>query len=196
MNTKHIISVLILALLVCSTASAETANKDLPTKQELISFLQTVPINENSYTDTVFNQLVSEHPTWKCDVWTDKTGSKLASLYYTDPESTKGYGSIYMNDRGSDVTGTLCNPGCTLEKSWLGEEDKVREDTQTEENISYFKDKEEVKPVEEVKEEETEDVTEDETVIKIEYTKNDLKKMDNKERWSLIKEIYKALFGE
>ena len=192
MNLKHIITVLILSFFVCSAASAETANKDLPTKGELTDFTESISFMYD-FTASASAHSEEEHPTWKWDLWTYEDGNKsknVISFYYTDPKSQKGYGSIYYDENG-EIVKSMCGVNYELYESYRGkepvEEEKIIEDTSERETIE-----EEIE--EEVKQED--ELEEDETIIKIEYTKNDLKKMDNKERWGLIKDIYHALFGE
>lgn len=144
---KVLTGLLCIALL-CSLASAETQTKDLPTKGQVISFLQTVPIDGSSYIEKASSMSVSENPTWKWDIWKAPAGNLLISFYYTDPASPAGYGSIYLDDYGSDITESkgLCKAKNTLIENYKG--DKVIEETIT--------------PTEEIKEEKTsEDPTEE-----------------------------------
>lgn len=92
---------LVFALLTsCVTA---TENKDLPTKEEITDFIAGIPVS-NKYINTVFDAVKDNQPTWNCDTWVDKNGNQILSLYYVDPDSTKGYGSIYFNELGKEIS--------------------------------------------------------------------------------------------
>ncbi|AKB43754.1 hypothetical protein [Methanosarcina vacuolata] len=98
---KIIYIFLIFALLTSCVAATKT--KDLPTKEEITDFIAGIPVSDN-YIITVFNAVIDKQPTWNCDIWVDKDGNQLLSLYYVDPDSTKGYGSIYFNELGKDIS--------------------------------------------------------------------------------------------
>ncbi|GLI13613.1 hypothetical protein MTHERMMSTA1_07390 [Methanosarcina thermophila MST-A1] len=80
-----------------------TVNKDLPTKEEVTDFIASIPVTDN-YINTVYDAVVNNHPSWNCDIWKDKNGNQLLSLYYINPSSAKGYGSIYFNEFGKEIS--------------------------------------------------------------------------------------------
>ncbi len=82
---------------------AATENKDLPTKEEINYFIAGIPVSDN-YVITVFNTVKDKRPAWNCDTWVDQDGNQILSLYYVDPDSTKGYGSIYFNEFGKEIS--------------------------------------------------------------------------------------------
>ena len=92
---------LIFALLTSCVAATE--NKDLPTKEEITDFIAGIPVSDN-YIITVFDAVKEKQPAWNCDIWEDKNGNQILSLYYVDPDSTKGYGSIYFNELGKEIS--------------------------------------------------------------------------------------------
>lgn len=98
---KIICVFLIFALLISCVAATEY--KDLPTKEEITDFVAGIPVSDN-YIITVFNAVIDKQPTWKCDIWVDKDGDQILSLYYVDPDSAKGYGSIYFNELGKEIS--------------------------------------------------------------------------------------------
>jgi len=115
--TKTLLGLLCIALL-CSTVSAETQNKDLPTQGEISNFIAGIPVTEN-YISTVFETVKDQQPTWKCDTWEDQNGVGYISLYYT-ASSSKGYGSIYYDEKGN-VVGPMCGVTYKLIDSYKGE---------------------------------------------------------------------------
>lgn len=92
---------LIFALLTSCVAA--TGNKDLPTKEEITDFIAGIPVSDN-YIATVFDAVKDKQPAWNCDTWVDKNGNKILSLYYVDPDSAKGYSSIYFNELGKKIS--------------------------------------------------------------------------------------------
>jgi hypothetical protein len=167
---------------------AATPKDQLPTKDELIDFLGTVPIRYNeSYVETASGMALEQHPTWKWDIWkTDD--SKMISFYYSDSGSKKGYGSIYLSDMGSDVTKT-CPGDTALLESYAGDEENntVEEITEVEEVIEEETEQEvkeddgEIKPIEE----ETEEV-----IIE------DPKSLSNDDKIKIIVKLINFLWGD
>ena len=98
---KIICVFLIFALLTSCVAATE--NKNLPTKKEITDFIASIPVSYN-YINTVFDTVKDKQPTWNCDIWVDKNGNQLLSLYYVDPGSAKGYGSVYFNELGKEIS--------------------------------------------------------------------------------------------
>ncbi|HPS89915.1 MAG TPA: hypothetical protein PLC35_08095, partial [Methanosarcina vacuolata] len=92
---------LIFALLTSCVAATEP--KDLPTKEEITDFIASIPVSDN-YINTVFDAVKDEQPTWNCDTWEDKNGNQMLSLYYVDPDSSKGFDSIYFNELGEEIS--------------------------------------------------------------------------------------------
>ena len=131
---------LIFALLTSCVAATE--NKDLPTKEEITNFISGIPVSSN-YIITAFDAVKEKHPAWNCDTWVDKNGNQILSLYYVDPDSAKGYGSIYFNEFGKEIS--MSGVEVKLVNHYVGEavseEQPVEEDDQPVE--------EETQPVEE-----------------------------------------------
>ena len=98
----RIIGVFLIFTLLISCVTA-TENKDLPTKEEINYFIAGIPVSDN-YVITVFNTVKDKQPAWNCDTWVDQDGNQILSLYYVDPDSTKGYGSIYFNEFGKEIS--------------------------------------------------------------------------------------------
>jgi len=92
---------LIFALLTSCVAATE--NKDLPTREEIIDFIAGIPVSDN-YIITVFNTVEDKQLAWNCDIWEDKNGNQILSVYYVDRDSAKGYGSIYFNELGEEIS--------------------------------------------------------------------------------------------
>ena len=103
MSLKIIGVFLIFTLLTSCVAATE--NKDLPTKEEITGFIAGIPVSDN-YINTVVDAVKDKQPAWKCDIWVDKNGNQMLSLYYVDPDSAKGYDSIYFNEVGKEIS--LC----------------------------------------------------------------------------------------
>lgn len=108
----------LIALLVCSTASAETENKDLPTKEELLSFTENVTFDSCFPTEALV-VMKEKYPTYKCDIW-NVNGEVQGSFYYSDTDSEKGYGSIYYDKSGKTVP-RVCGITYELKESYKGE---------------------------------------------------------------------------
>ena len=94
---------LLLTFVLLTSCEAATENKDLPTKEEITDFIAGIPVTDN-YINTVYDAVIDKHPTWNCDIWKDKNGNQLLSLYYINPSSAKGYGSIYINEFGKEIS--------------------------------------------------------------------------------------------
>jgi len=93
---------LIFTLLISCVVATE--NKDLPTKKEITDFIAGIPVSDD-YINTVFDTVIDKQPTWNCDKWVaKKNGNQILSLYYVDPDSAKGYGSIYFNELGEEIS--------------------------------------------------------------------------------------------
>lgn len=107
---------LIFALLTACVAATE--NKNLPTKEEITDFIAGIPVSDN-YIITVFDTVKDKQPTWNCDTWEDKNGNQMLSLYYIDPDSVKGYDSIYFNEFGKKIS--MCGVEAKLVNHYVGE---------------------------------------------------------------------------
>jgi len=139
--------ILIFALLISCVAATE--NKDLPTKEEITDFIAGIPVSDN-YINIVFDAVKEKQPAWNCDKWVDKDGNQILSLYYVDPDSAKGYGSIYFNEFGNEISTSGLN--AQIVESYVGktvsEEQPAEEENQPVEK--------EVQSVEKEKKDETE----------------------------------------
>lgn len=107
---------LIFALLTSCVAATE--NKDLPTKEEITDFIAGISVSDN-YITTVFDAVKDKQPAWNCDTWVDKNGNQILSLYYVDPDSAKGYDSIYFNELGKEIS--VCGVEVELVNHYVGE---------------------------------------------------------------------------
>jgi hypothetical protein len=189
-----LLSIVFVAGFYIGNVQAATPNDQLPTKDELIGFLGTVPIRYNeSYVETASSMAFEQHPSWKWDIW-QTDDSKMISFYYLDQDSKKGYGSIYLSDMGFDVTKT-CKGNTSLLESYSGEEENnaVEEITEVEEVIE-----EETKNVEEDREEDTDESynakEEYEEVIE-ESIDDKISKMSRGEKIDLVTKLLNMLFG-
>lgn len=91
MNKLRILGIVcLIALFTASTVSA----KELPTKENLTNFIDTIPKDSN-FADAAFNKSVTENPTWPVDKWSDGSIS-----FYHKALNLHGYESIYFNDSG------------------------------------------------------------------------------------------------
>jgi hypothetical protein len=104
---KRVLGILFVMALLCSTASAATENKNLPASVDVVKYIGSLSAND-SYTDTIYTSIIKDNPTWKTDLWKDKNGNKLVSVYYKAPCTIKGYGSYYINDEGKYITPLCC----------------------------------------------------------------------------------------
>jgi len=116
LSLKTTCVLLIFALLASCVAATE--NKDIPTKEEITDFIAGIPVSDN-YIITVFDAVKDKHPAWKCDTWVDKNDNQILSLYYVDPDSAKGYGSIYFNKLGKEIS--VLGVDVVLVNSYVGE---------------------------------------------------------------------------
>jgi hypothetical protein len=112
MNFKSITSILIFALLSTSVMAAP----NLPTKQEIITFLDNVPTDNGSFIQTASNMSKTEHPNWNWDIWTTNS-TKMISFYYNNSSSEKGYSSLYYDEAGKYLN-HLCYINLTLVESY------------------------------------------------------------------------------
>ena len=106
---------LIFALLTSCVAATE--NKDLPTKKEIIDFIDNFEAPESGdFTNSAYDAFIEEYPTGHCDVWSNG----MISFYYYDPYSPKEYSAIYLDSNGEKVK-PGCGGGITCIKSYKGE---------------------------------------------------------------------------
>jgi hypothetical protein len=113
-----LVALLAVSLISIATA-APTANKDLPTKTEVINFINSQ--SSNNFIKKVSETSAKKHPTWKWDIWKGSDKKQLISFYYTNPSSKKGYESIYYNNQGTKTT-PKCDIKYQLVKSYQGED--------------------------------------------------------------------------
>ena len=117
MSLKIIGVFLIFTLLTSCVAATE--NKDLPTKEEITGFIAGIPVSDN-YINTAVDAVKDKQPAWKCDIWVDKNDNQMLSLYYVDPDSAKGYNSIYFNEFGKEIS--LCGVEVELVYQYKGKD--------------------------------------------------------------------------
>ena len=117
MSLKIIGVFLIFTLLTSCVAATE--NKDFPTKEEITGFIAGIPVSDN-YINTVVDAVKDKQPAWKCDIWVDKNDNQMLSLYYVDPDSAKGYNSIYFNEFGKEIS--LCGVEVELVYQYKGKD--------------------------------------------------------------------------
>jgi hypothetical protein len=110
-----LLAVLLVTTLLVSMASAKTANKDLPTKSQVLTFVSNYQ-GQRNFIDIVSKRSERLHPTWTWDVWQDQYKNKVISFYYK--VSTKTYGSIYFDSKGNIIS--TKNLKLKLIKSYLG----------------------------------------------------------------------------
>lgn len=133
----------LIAFVVCSTASAETANEDLPSLEQVLTFVDSV---SDQNIGSISEASLESNPTWKWDTWKDTEGNEYISFYYVS-DSSKGYGSVYFDNSGKKTV-IPCGD-YDLVRSYLGEEvaeENVTEDI-VETNDSLVSDEKEVETV-------------------------------------------------
>jgi hypothetical protein len=112
MNFKLFIPVLIFALLSTSVMAAP----NLPTKQEIITFVDSVPTDNGKFIQIASNMSKTEHPNWNWDIWSTNS-TKMISFYYNNSSSEKGYSSLYYDESGKYLN-HLCYINLTLVESF------------------------------------------------------------------------------
>lgn len=112
MNFKPIIPVLIFALLSTSVMAAP----NLPTKQEIMTFVDSVPTDNGKFIQTASNMSKAEHPNWNWDIWSTNS-TKMISFYYNNSSAEKGYSSLYYDETGKYMA-HLCYINLTLVESY------------------------------------------------------------------------------
>jgi hypothetical protein len=131
-------------------ASADTANKDLPTRTQITEFVNSI---ESPTVKTLSETAKINYPAWKWDTWKDKDGNDYLSFYFVS-DSYKGFDSVYYDNTGK-VLGKTCGLQMTNVDSYKGENQApIKEETETV--------KEETTPIKE----ETETVKEETTPVK------------------------------
>lgn len=135
-STMKLIITLCIIALVASVASAETRNEDLPSENELISLTENFKVSDN-YVTEMSACIQNDHPTRKYDIWEyididEGNTRKVISVYYRDPTSSKGYGSLYYDETGRRIT-RMCGVEYKLIESYKGEPEKATKDVEEEE---------------------------------------------------------------
>jgi hypothetical protein len=72
-------------------------DKNLPTKEEVTTFANNVTFKYD-FALVASAHSKEEHPAWKWDLWkynSRQEEKNVISFYYSDQNSSKGYGSIY-----------------------------------------------------------------------------------------------------
>jgi hypothetical protein len=110
-----LLAVLLVTTICASTVSAKTANKDLPSKSQVLSFVSSYQGKYN-FVSTASRYSERYHPTWTWDIWQDKNKNKVISFYYK--VGSKGYGSIYFDNYGNTIS--TKNLKLKLVKSYWG----------------------------------------------------------------------------
>jgi hypothetical protein len=90
-----LLAVLLVSTFVVSTASAHTADKNLPSKSSIMSYAKLYAGSD--FVDRFASATLADHPSWTWDKWQDEYGNKYISYYY---KTSGGHGSIYFNDEG------------------------------------------------------------------------------------------------
>jgi hypothetical protein len=118
-HIKKTMTVLLAVLLVTTVcvgaASAKTANKDLPSKYQVLSFVSDYQ-GESHFVDTVSKKSEHINPKWTWDIWQDSHKNKFISFYYR--VGYNSYGSIYFNNYGDQISAK--NLKLKLVKSYWG----------------------------------------------------------------------------
>ena len=96
-----LLAVLLVTTVCVSAASAKTANKDLPSKAQVLSFVSSYQGKYN-FVDIASKKSEKTHPKWTWDIWQDKNKNKYISFYYK--VGSNGYGSIYFNNYGNQIS--------------------------------------------------------------------------------------------
>jgi len=101
-KTMTVLLAIFLVATVCvSAASAKTANKDLPSKSQVLSFVSNYQ-GEYNFVNVASKKSEHYHPAWTWDIWQDQHKNKVISFYYK--VGSKGYGSIYFDNYGNTIS--------------------------------------------------------------------------------------------
>ena len=196
--TKALITLCIIALFA-GVSAAETANKDLPSEAELISLTENFKVSEN-YISELSSCIVKDYPAYKYDIWEVVDGNntvKVISVYYNDPVSSEGYGSIYYDENGRRIN-RMCGITYNLLESYMGEPEKA---TEASKEVVENSIKEEIKEnVEKItnndsEENETEEVTEEDTEEESKE-ETDYSSMSRGSKIDLIIKLLESLKGD
>lgn len=90
-----LLAVLIATTLLVSMASAKTADKNLPSKSQILSFAK--GYKGPGFVDRFSDATLTYHPAWTWDKWQDDDGNLYISYYY---KYGHGHRSIYFDDDG------------------------------------------------------------------------------------------------
>jgi hypothetical protein len=96
-----LVAFLLATMLLVSMASAKTADRNLPSKSQILKFISSYR-GSGDFVDTVSADSVSVHPSWTWDKWQDEDGNKYISFYYKI--TNKKHGSIYFDDDGYTIS--------------------------------------------------------------------------------------------
>lgn len=116
-KTMAILLVALLAtMLLVSMASAKTATKDFPAKEEVLTFVKSYQ-DQSNFIQGVSADSEYYYPEWVWDIWKDKYGDYYISFYYKIND--KKYGSIYYDSEGVKISPKNLN--LKLVKSYVGD---------------------------------------------------------------------------
>ncbi|RXA20142.1 hypothetical protein EQO05_06030 [Methanosarcina sp. MSH10X1] len=110
-----------LIFVLLTSCEAATENKDMPTEEEVTTFIDNFEAPESGdFISSAYDAFIEEYPAGHCDVWSNG----MISFYYYDPNSPKEYGAIYLGSNGDKAKpgGT----GTTYIKSYEGEYDSEK----------------------------------------------------------------------
>lgn len=128
-----LIGICIFTLFMCANVTAETQNKDLPTADQISTFVNSI---KSPSVEILSETSKNDNPAWKWDTWKDKEGNKYISFYFTST-SARGYGSQYFDDSGKKVS--LPCGGYELTYSYKGESNKDVSDTNSNKEVTEEK---------------------------------------------------------
>lgn len=132
-NITKIGLLLVVCTLLCISIVTATDNTNLPTKNEVNSFLEDM---KGKSASEVMDSVKEDHSTWKADLLecSTCTGDKEAiALYYKDSESQKGYGSVYFKD-GKIVSPSILK-GYSTKESYKGMIEEGTSEPSTEDQV-------------------------------------------------------------
>ena len=117
-NITKIGLLLVVCTLLCISIVTATDNTNLPTRNEVNSSLEDM---KGKSASEVMDSVKEDHSTWKADLLECSTcaGDKEAiALYFSDPGSSKGYGSIYY--KNGEIVSPSILKGYSTKESYKG----------------------------------------------------------------------------
>ena len=153
MNHKQLIILILACLAVSFTAANATASEERIAKEDFTKFVDNfeAPAGED-YLPSLYNALVKEYPQYDWDLW------ELYVSGYPSAENSKGFKSVYVNEKGQTVT-----PACGVNTEPVKSHKVIDENTDGKEEVKDEEVKEDVDEKEEdIQDEDEEEIEESE----------------------------------